>query len=359
MATPFALAPTYALARAGFLQAAEATGARLQAFAHPLTGPEGEALAVDVAEVGPADAAEVVVVMSGTHGVEGFCGSALQTQWLATCTDERPAQTRVVLVHAFNPFGFAWVRRVNEDNVDLNRNFIDWSQPPPANPGYDELAQVLVPDSWDATTDATALSAIGDYTNRHGNEALVAAVSSGQYHHPTGVFYGGSGPVWSHRWLKDWTAGALDQCRRLVIIDLHSGLGPWGHGEHIIHAHGHEPMFLRAQQRWGDQVRSMHDGDSVSAKLTGDWLGSIEALVPHAEVTATALEYGTVDPFVVVQALRRDAWFHAHASTSGPAADDLHAEVAAEVRAAFADDDPAWLAVLWDQFHPAMGASLA
>ena len=29
------------------------------------------------------------------------------------------------MIHALNPFGFAHLRRANEDNVDLNRNFVD------------------------------------------------------------------------------------------------------------------------------------------------------------------------------------------------------------------------------------------
>ena len=64
--------------------------------------------------------------------------------------DPLPASGRptLVFVHALNPYGFSWVRRVNEDNVDLNRNFPDWSQPLPTNDGYAELADILVPTEW-------------------------------------------------------------------------------------------------------------------------------------------------------------------------------------------------------------------
>jgi hypothetical protein len=355
MPAPAPLAGSYAAARARFLEAASTAGAHATAHVHPRTGPDGGEVAIDVAELGPVDSADVVLVMSGTHGVEGYCGSALQTHWLRVGSGQRPAPTRVVLVHAFNPVGFAWVRRVNEDNVDLNRNFVDWSQSPPANPGYDELADVLVPRQWTDESRDHALAVVGAFVERHGMAELVAAVSSGQYRHPTGLFYGGSGPVWSHRWLREWTAGSLAACRRLVVIDLHSGLGPWGHGEHIVHGHASDPMFARARERWGDVVRSMYDGASVSAILSGDWLGRIEDFVPHAEVTATALEFGTVDQFTVLEALRADAWLHAHGDPAGTTA----AGIRAQVRAAFADDDPAWLATLWDQFDVAMNAALA
>ena len=95
MPTIAPLSPTYAAARADFLAAASAASATVTTYPHPLTGLEGEQLAVDVAELGPADAADVVTVFSATHGVEGYCGSALQTHWLRHCTATRPAHVRV------------------------------------------------------------------------------------------------------------------------------------------------------------------------------------------------------------------------------------------------------------------------
>ena len=110
-------------------------------FPTPLAGPNGESLAVDVAETGSSDSEKTVLVVSGTHDVEGYCGSALQTEWLAKHFEDRPNDTRVIMVHGFNPVGFAWVRRVNEDNVDLNRNFINWNETPPMNTDCQGIAQ--------------------------------------------------------------------------------------------------------------------------------------------------------------------------------------------------------------------------
>jgi hypothetical protein len=106
MASSRGLAPSYALARADFLAAAASAGARIEHHRHPERGIDGEELAVDVAELGPVDAPDVVLVVSATHGVEGYCGSALQTGWLEERSTERPASVRLVLVHALNPFGF-------------------------------------------------------------------------------------------------------------------------------------------------------------------------------------------------------------------------------------------------------------
>src|SRR6056297_2205585 len=132
------LSATYAESRRAFLDAAAAAHAVVTHHPHPLAGPDGGDLAVDVAELGPDTADDVVLVVSGTHGVEGYCGSALQRRWLETHTGDRPAGVRVVMIHALNPYGFAWVRRVNEDNVNLNRNFVDWAAGAPRNADYAE-----------------------------------------------------------------------------------------------------------------------------------------------------------------------------------------------------------------------------
>jgi hypothetical protein len=331
------LAATYEESRRRFLDAASTRGATVASWPHPLAGLDGGVLAIDVATLGAEHPSTTLLIVSGTHGVEGFTGSALQHHWLDGWDGTLPDGLRVVLLHAFNPYGFAWVRRVNEDNVDLNRNFIDWSEPPPANEDYGGIAHLLVPDDWsEQTQEATTLQLLG-YAEEMGFERLQEVVSGGQYTHPTGLFHGGSGPVWSHRWLVEHVDELVAGASRLVIVDLHTGLGPWGHGELISHESNGDPGYERATALWGD-VRSMVDGESVSANLSGDWLGAIGGLVPGVEVTAAALEYGTVDTVTVLQALRADAVLHA----VGDPTDDRADAVRAQVRAAFADDDPAW-----------------
>lgn len=350
------LSQSYVEARAAFLDVAGTARADVQTFPHPERGPDGEELAVDVAELGPVDATDVVLVVSATHGVEGYCGSALQRHWLTHHAAERPAHVRVVLVHALNPYGFAWVRRVNEDNVDLNRNFVDWTAPDgrPANAAYSGIADLLVPTDWSTTEQERTTGELMTFAVDAGIERFQAIVSGGQYDHPSGIFYGGSGPTWSHRWLRAWAAEHLATAERLTVIDVHTGLGPWGHGELISHAAPGDPEYDRAAARW-DGVRSMVAGDSVSADLTGDWLAITHELAPAAEVTPVAIEYGTVDVLDVLQALRADAWLHAHGD---PRSADA-AAVRAQVRAAFADDDPTWMATCWPRFHEVIAASLA
>ena len=141
MNTPL-FSPSYREARARFVQAADACGAQLHSDAMALPGADGERLAMDVAIHGPADAAQVLMTTSAVHGIEGFCGSAIQTGWLQSLS--LPPGVAVVHVHAVNPHGFSHARRVNEDNVDLNRNFIDFAQPLPVNADYAHDHQGIV-----------------------------------------------------------------------------------------------------------------------------------------------------------------------------------------------------------------------
>lgn len=128
----------YAAARSAFLSAATAADAELTSHVLPVIGrpgrePRGESLVTDVAWLGPRSAESVLMLVSGTHGIEGYAGSACQVSLLATGLP-RDAKTATLLVHALNPYGFARGRRVNEDNVDLNRNFVNhearWSSAP-------------------------------------------------------------------------------------------------------------------------------------------------------------------------------------------------------------------------------------
>jgi len=73
-----AFSTRYARARVKFLEAAAAAGLPITSHEHPLKGRDGETLAMDVALDGRADAPRVLVVSSGCHGVEGYCGSGVQ-----------------------------------------------------------------------------------------------------------------------------------------------------------------------------------------------------------------------------------------------------------------------------------------
>lgn len=353
-ASPFSA--TYAEARGKFLEAAAGAGAELSTWSHPERGPDGGELATDLARIGSADAAAVLVMVSGTHGVEGHCGSGAQVDWLRRGEATRLAAGQaVLLVHAINPYGFAWSRRVTHENVDLNRNFVDFSQPLPENPGYDELAPAIAPAEWTDASRQASRAAFLAYLRRHSYAALVEALSGGQYRHPGGIYYGGAGETWSRRTLTAIFQERLGQARRIAVLDYHTGLGPEGFGEQMVSAAPHTAEHARALAWYGGAVTSIEGGNSSSAKLTGDWLDATPALLPHAEVTGMALEFGTVDGAQVMEALRADNWLHAHGDPLSPQGQ----AIAADTRAAFYIDTDIWRGMVLGQSLIATRQALA
>ena len=98
---------------------------------------------MDVARDGHPSADKLLIVSSACHGVEGFCGSGVQ---VAALHDARVARARarrgvaVLYVHALNPYGFSHIRRTTHENVDLNRNFHDFTQAAAGQPGLPRAA---------------------------------------------------------------------------------------------------------------------------------------------------------------------------------------------------------------------------
>ena len=342
----------YRAARRAFCDGAAAAGASLESIGHPLTGPTGELLSTDVAVLGDPGARHRLLVISGTHGVEGFAGSLCQSHWLDG-KPKLPADLAVVMIHAINPYGFAWIRRVNEDNVDLNRNGIDFDGPLPENPGYDELADALVPELWDDATREQTATTLLEFAGRNGFEGLQAAVSTGQYRHPRGVFYGGRSRVWSHRTLESVVRTHLGDAIKVGVIDLHTGLGEFGHGE-LIASHPDAAGKARLSACFDDYTIPS-EGTSVSADVRGDVLDAIEEWLPGVGVAGVAIEWGTVDMVAVSNALRADAWLHGYSDPTSAAA----APIKAQLREAFAPDDPRWAELGVERFASVRDRAIA
>lgn len=334
----------YAEAREKFNRGAAGCGLRVEAYVHPEKGPKGEELAVEVARFGAEDAAKLMIVQSATHGVEGFCGSGIQVGLLQDGAFMKHARgVAVLFIHAINPYGFAWLSRTTHENVDLNRNFADFAKPLPENPGYEELKDQIAPKSWTPQAIEASTKALNDYATKNGAMALQAALSIGQYRHADGIFYGGKEPTWSRKVLETIVAKHGRQAKKVALVDLHTGLGPYGYGEAICVVPPSDPAFARARAWYGDSVTSPEGGTSTSAAVRNHMGEGYAKMLGQAELTTVALEYGTYTVPEIMMALRADNWLRFHGDKESTQGKDIKKAI----RRAFYPDKDDWRELVW------------
>lgn len=330
----------YCAARNAF----RARGAAAEQSTHPIaaTGPNGEALSIDSAYLGSPAPQQLAVITSGIHGVEGHAGSALQQLWLAEFAGLLPAGTGVLLVHALNPYGFAHDRRVNEHNVDLNRNALT-AFPGPANPGYRPLNSWLNPPNPAPRLDDFAWRALPPLL-RHGRAALTQAIAAGQYEFPQGLFYGGrerepSLAIFASLLAAPRFAGV----QRVVHLDLHTGLGRYGQYQLLLEEPPATREFEQLARGFGAQaVKSDHASHATHYSAHGILPTLTRHAFPNAYTLAATLEFGTLGPATLLRILRTENRVHHHGARRGGDTTRLRTAL----RAALAPPDPAWRAAV-------------
>lgn len=335
--------PDYATARDRFLAAARDCGATIRSHRFQADGPNGGPLTMDVARLGPPEPERAVIVSSGLHGVEGFFGSAVQLAWLLRVPGRSPPpRTGLVMVHALNPFGFAWQRRWNESNVDLNRNFLDDREFLQADPNYresraayDRLSAFLNPASSPSRWEPYSIKAVlrvmsAGYDARRrclgagepapprfafkalrdlGLLELQKTLPVGQYEHPTGLFYGGAGPEETVRVVRDslpeWVAGAGE----VMHIDLHSGLGKYADYRLLIVDEKGSERERWASEHFGEGVVEALDGRTAYA-ARGLMAKDLRDRLAGIRYQCLTAEFGTYPGVRVVGALRAENRAH-------------------------------------------------
>lgn len=248
-------APSYTAYRTRFLNTVQQRGGKLSRYEHPLKGRDGETLYTDVAQFGNPNATKWLIVISGTHGVEGYYGSMCQNLYLQELDLEQlDPDTALLFVHLINPWGTSWQRRVNEDNVDLNRNFIDFNKELPRNTVYERVSALFSRAALDPTLKAEAQKAWDMAEAELGLSSLESQVQAGQHYDPDGIFFAGHKATWSNQTLYQIIDTLPEQCSDAICIDLHTGAGEYGH-----------PMLMAISNR-------DYPGIADAKALFGPWL---------------------------------------------------------------------------------------
>jgi hypothetical protein len=297
---------------------------------------------MDVALCGSPNAERVVVVSSGLHGVEGFFGSAVQLDWLQTRGADwsPPSHTALVLVHALNPFGFAWLRRWNENNVDLNRNFLDDRSFLTDDPDYREsratyqrlspfLNSPSKPSRWEPYTVKAILRILAEgYTARArlpknerppllvlhsvldlGLSELQKTLPVGQYEVPSGLFYGGAEPEETTRVLCDRFPTWVKHAGLVLHLDYHTGLGAYADYRLLSdEEQGSERQRWLATQFGEGVVEAL--GGKTAYRARGGMLAFFRDHLPGRQYHGVTAEFGTYSPLRVLGALRAENRAH-------------------------------------------------
>lgn len=305
----------YFEARERFREQARQTGATLHSHAIAAEGPQRERLWIDAAVLGPADAPATLVISSGVHGIEAPFGSAVQLAWLRQWATFVPVGLRVVLLHSLNPYGQVHGRRVNEDNVDLNRNFLpEGEEYTGAPPLYALIDRYINPTKSPSKWESWPLT-LGMLITRYGKRRLFETIPVGQYEFPKGLFFGGHGPSEATTFVQRWLPEFIGDAQTVLHIDLHTGLGKRGSVGLFLDRVSSDPLSA-----WFNPWRGLCNfkpeaGPSTPHKSTPYVTrGSLDIWTQSRFADRTyrfaTLEAGTETPYRILEGLRAENQAH-------------------------------------------------
>ena len=245
----------------------------------------------------------LVVLTTGVHGIEGYIGAAMLDVFFGEIYPTLDhSDTGVLVVANVNPYGMKHLRRYNENNVDLNRNFIlDWDTFDRAsNQEYPKVDTFLGPTGKIGNAlwhEAGFYLSLAKTAITEGADTISDALLTGQYEYPQGVYYGGDGDESSTVYLKDVFARCLEsRYDNIVHIDIHSGYGP--RYNMVIFNSVFETMTeAESVAAFGYDNVIAHDSESFYA-TTGDTTDFFYRLAQQKDTDtalfSTCFEFGTI-----------------------------------------------------------------
>ncbi len=175
---------------------------------------------------------KLLIITTGLHGIEGYIGSAILQLFIDEYLPRiNPDTTGILLIHCLNPWGMSQWKRINPNNVDLNRNFISgsFSSAELVNNDYKPLLSFLCPDRpvGDLLTEKWIFaSGLVKTVIRLGTLRLRQAALMGQYEYPSGIYFGGQSIQEETRVLMQLYLDSFMGYKRIIHLDIHSGYGP-------------------------------------------------------------------------------------------------------------------------------------
>ena len=273
-----------------------------------MTGPDGEPLCIDVAVVGSLNSGKVLLSTSGIHGVEGYPGSAIQLAVMDDLCKEEPFKDHaIIFVHIINPYGMAWWRRFNENNVDLNRNFLTRNQEYSGVPeGYEHIKEFINPQTPPPKKERWFKLKSLNLIRKYGFNNLKQWVAEGQYEYPKAIQYGGDCLQPGPDLLLNWLDKVLKDVKQIWAIDLHTGLGPSGYDTLLVSEGMTVDDFNRFEALFPGHIESLDPNAGVGYQIVGDLHQGLIDRYDHIKWLALTQEFGTFKPIQVLLASRAE-----------------------------------------------------
>ena len=244
---------------------------------------------------------KLIIMTSGVHGMEGFTGSAVQQYFMTQVLHGEALENMgVLLIHAVNPYGFKYRRRVSENNVDMNRNFpIDKEVFARKNEAYAKIYSFLNPQSRVKTGYfrnslffINTLYMITKFSMRTLRESTV----QGQYEFSNGIFFGGNDFEPQKQWLEQLLIEKINDYAFVFLIDLHTGLGKRGK-LHYLPGYAQPPssdtllaqLFKGYTIDWPNTEKEFY----IPTGLFRQYVGNL--ISPDKQFIRVAFEYGTLN----------------------------------------------------------------
>ncbi len=310
--------PDYFTAKLRFLEASDRLSLQQHTLLVDAPSPTGEPLTIDIAVAGSPQPQTALVVSSGVHGVEAFFGSAVQLAFLEQLPSHwrPPEDAAIVFIHALNPFGFAWQRRFNEDNIDLNRNFLLTDQPYSGAPPLTDLfRRTLKPAPWRINFHNMRVAKLA---LKHGVRSFWETLPVGQYEHPDWLFFGGSAQSQSAQLIEQLLPTLLDKAQEVVHLDFHTGLGRWGNWDLLLSER--EPN--ESTSWWRDHFDASRVVESKftdrSYEIRGGFGSWLRHRFPNCQYRFATAEFGTYSGMRVIRALTDELHWHLALGHSEP-----------------------------------------
>jgi predicted deacylase len=298
---PDYFSPDYFIARQNFCAKAENLGWIKESFLVE------QNLFIDVAISAHLPNRPTILLSSGLHGGEGFFGSAVQLALLAA--GDLSIDFNWVLVHALNPYGFANLRRCNENNIDLNRNFLLGNERyQGSSPIYGNISSILNPEHI-GKIDWFVPQMLGVIA-RYGLKNIWQAVAEGQYDFPKGLFFGGQAASKTQQILQEHLPRWIGESSTILHLDFHTGLGKWGTYKLLMDTIVTSTELQQLQTHFGTESILAIDGGKKKYQVRGSIGSWTQQLLRPRSYYYLCAEFGTYSFAQVLMTLYQENYVH-------------------------------------------------